>query len=77
MEIHLDELEAIRLVDGEGLDQAGAAVRMNVSRPTVGRILAQVRKKLACALVEGKALFIEQGLAPVEHVEESGKLTKD
>ncbi len=68
VEIHLDELEAIRLVDGEGLDQATAAKRMAVSRPTVGRILSKVRNKIAVALVEGKALFIEQGLAPVEHI---------
>lgn len=66
-EIHFDELEAIRLVDGEGLDQAQAAERMKVSRPTVGRILKRVRRKIAKALVEGEALFIEQGAAPVEH----------
>jgi predicted DNA-binding protein (UPF0251 family) len=71
VEVHLDELEAIRLVDGEGLDQAQAAERMNVSRPTVCRILKRVRKKIAHALVEGEALFIEQGAAPVEHVGEA------
>jgi predicted DNA-binding protein (UPF0251 family) len=70
VEIHLDELEAIRLVDGEGLDHAEAAERMKVSRPTVGRILERVRKKIAHALVEGEALFIEQGAAPVEHIGE-------
>jgi predicted DNA-binding protein (UPF0251 family) len=67
VKIHFDELEAIRLVDGEGLDQAQAAERMKVSRPTVGRILGRVRKKIARALVEGEALFIEQGDAPVQH----------
>jgi predicted DNA-binding protein (UPF0251 family) len=71
VEIHLDELEALRLVDGEGLDHAQAAERMKVSRPTVGRILERVRKKIAQALVEGEALFIEQGDAPVEHVGEA------
>ena len=69
VEIHLDELEAIRLVDGEGLDHAQAAERMKVSRPTVGRILGRARKKIAQALVKGEALAIEQGAAPVEHVE--------
>ncbi len=68
VEIHLDELEAIRLVDGEGLDQAEAAERMKVSRPTVGRILKRVRKKIAQALVGGEALFIEQGDAPIKKI---------
>ena len=71
VEIHLDELEAIRLVDGEGLDHAGAAERMKVSRPTVGRILERVRRKIAQALVEGQALMIEQGDAPIEHIGEA------
>jgi predicted DNA-binding protein (UPF0251 family) len=71
VEIHLDELEAIRLVDGEGLDHADAAERMKVSRSTVGRILERVRKKIAQALVEGQALFIEQGDAPIEQVGEA------
>ncbi|MBU0678712.1 MAG: DUF134 domain-containing protein [Verrucomicrobia bacterium] len=66
--IHLDELEAVRLVDGEGLDHAQAAQRMNVSRPTVSRILGRVHGKIAQALTEGQALFIQQGGAPVERV---------
>lgn len=53
-------------MDGEALNHAQAAERMKVSRPTVGRILERVRKKIALALVEGKALFIEQGDAPIE-----------
>jgi predicted DNA-binding protein (UPF0251 family) len=71
VQIHLDELEAFRLVDGEGLDQAQAAERMNVSPATVSRILERVRKKIAQALVEGAALSIQQGDAPVEHVDEA------
>jgi predicted DNA-binding protein (UPF0251 family) len=61
----LDELEAIRLVDGEGLDQTQAAERMNVSRATVGRILERGRNKIATALTRGAALQIDQGAAPV------------
>lgn len=61
----LDELEAIRLVDGEGLDQTQAAERMNVSRATVGRILERGRRKIANALSQGAALQINQGAAPV------------
>ncbi len=67
VELHLDELEALRLVDGEGMDQAEAAQCMKVSRASVGRILERARGKVAQALVEGQAIFIEQGAAPVEH----------
>ncbi len=57
--LSLDELEAIRLADYEGLYHEQAAERMNISRPTFGRILGEARRKIAEALVEGKALRIE------------------
>ena len=57
----LDELEAIKLADFEGLYQEEAAARMGVSRPTFGRIVASARRKAAEALVAGKALRIEGG----------------
>jgi len=57
----VDELEAIRLADLEGLYQETAAERMKVSRPTLGRILESAHKKVAEALVQGKALKIEGG----------------
>jgi uncharacterized protein len=66
VELHLDELEALRLVDGEGLEQEQAAESMRISRPSVGRTLERARRKVAQALVEGLAIFIEQGAAPVE-----------
>ncbi len=59
--ITLDEFEAIRLADLDGLYQEQAAGRMGVSRPTFGRILESARGKLADALVHGKALKIEGG----------------
>ena len=58
----LDELEAIRLADLEGLGQEEAARRMNVSRPTFGRIVGQARGKVAAALVNAKAIGIEGGV---------------
>lgn len=58
----LDELEAIRLADLEGLDQEEAARRMNVSRPTFGRIVGQARGKVASALVNARAIGIEGGI---------------
>lgn len=60
----VDELEAIRLADLEGLYQEEAAQKMNVSRQTFGRIVEAARKKVADALVNGKALSIEGG--PIE-----------
>ncbi len=57
----VDELEAIRLADLGGLYQEQAAEKMNVSRPTFGRIIASAHKKVAEALVAGKALKIEGG----------------
>ena len=57
--LSLDELEAIRLADYEGLYHAQAAEKMKISRPTFGRILGEARRKLAETLVEGKALRIE------------------
>ncbi|MBN2162946.1 MAG: DUF134 domain-containing protein [Pontiellaceae bacterium] len=57
----LDEIEAIRLADAEGLYQEQVAEQMKVSRPTVGRILASARGKIADALVNGKAMRIEGG----------------
>ena len=63
--VPLDELEAMRLVDADGLDQIDAAEKMQVSRSTVGRLLEEGRAKIVRGLVEGKALMIEQGKAPV------------
>jgi predicted DNA-binding protein (UPF0251 family) len=57
--LSLDELEAIRLADYEGLYHEQAAEKMKISRPTFGRILGEARRKLAETLVEGKALRIE------------------
>jgi len=59
--LRLDELEAIRLADLAGLYQEQAAERMNVSRQTFGRIIESAHKKVADALVKGKALKIEGG----------------
>jgi uncharacterized protein len=62
-EVHLtlDECEAIRLADLEGLYQKQAAFRMNISRQTFGRIIEAARRKVADVLVNGKVLKIEGG----------------
>ncbi len=59
--LSLDELEAVRLADYEGLYQEQAAAHMGVSRQTFGRIVESARKKIAGALVHGKPLKIEGG----------------
>ncbi|MBU4526353.1 MAG: DUF134 domain-containing protein [Proteobacteria bacterium] len=55
----LDGFEAMRLVDGEGLSQEEAASLMQVSRPTLCRILAEARTQVARALSRGWAIRIE------------------
>lgn len=67
--LRVDELEALRLADLEGLYQEAAAERMGVSRPTFARILDRARSIVARALVEEHLLLIGEG--PV--VERPGK----
>jgi len=59
--ISIDELEAVRLKDYEELDQSQAAEKMNISQPTFHRLLLSARKKLADAVVNGKAINIAGG----------------
>jgi predicted DNA-binding protein (UPF0251 family) len=59
--LSVEEAEALRLKDLEGLEQAEGAVSMGVSRPTFQRILSSARKKVADALLNGKAIKIEGG----------------
>ena len=55
-----DELEAIKLHDVDGLEQIDAAKKMNISQPTFGRILDSAYKKIAEAIIKGKAIRIER-----------------
>lgn len=59
--ITIDEMEAIRLSDFLGLNQEEVAKQMQVSRPTVTRMLARAHKAVADALAHGKAIRIEGG----------------
>jgi predicted DNA-binding protein (UPF0251 family) len=61
IELGLDELEAIRLADREGLYQTEAARQMGVSQATFGRLLASARRKIAEAIINGMALIINGG----------------
>jgi uncharacterized protein len=59
--LSVEELEAVRLSDFEGLDQEAAANLMEVSRQTYGRILAHAHSVISEALVTGKVLRVEGG----------------
>jgi predicted DNA-binding protein (UPF0251 family) len=60
--LSIDELEAMRLADLEGLYQEIAAARMGISRATFGRIIESAHHKIADALLNGKAIKIEGGV---------------
>ncbi len=57
----LDEFEAIRLADHEGLKQEDAAKLMKISRPTFSRVISSAHAKIGDALVNIKPLKIEGG----------------
>jgi predicted DNA-binding protein (UPF0251 family) len=54
-----EELEALRLADLEGLSQFEGAESMGISRSTFQRIVANARRQVTLALVEGRALVLE------------------
>lgn len=57
----LDEYEAIRLIDYEGLTQEQCASQMSISRTTAQSVYSSARKKTARCLVEGAELKIDGG----------------
>jgi len=59
--LNVEELEAVRLKDFEGLEQKECAEKMKISQPTFNRILLSARKKIADALINGKAIRIQGG----------------
>ncbi len=69
IQMTVDEFEALRLLDDEGLTQEACAARMNIARTTVTAIYDSARKKIADALVHGKRLLITGGCCEYEPVE--------
>ena len=61
VKLNVDEFEAMRLKDLQGLEQTAAADSMHISQPTFHRVIEAARKKVADALVNGKAIRIEGG----------------
>jgi predicted DNA-binding protein (UPF0251 family)/predicted Fe-Mo cluster-binding NifX family protein len=68
----IDEFEALRLADLEGLYQEDAAKKMNVSRQTFGNIIESARRKITDAIINGRALRIKGGV--VKMTQKSAKL---
>jgi predicted DNA-binding protein (UPF0251 family) len=64
----MDEFESVRLADLEGMYQDDAAKKMNISRQTFGNIVKSARKKIAEALVNGKAIKIKGGIYKMEEM---------
>ena len=62
-EISLPEFEAIRLIDFERISQAKAGEKMQVSQSTLSRMLSSGRRKIADAIINGKAIKIEGGIS--------------
>lgn len=69
----LDEFEALRLADVEGMPQIEAARRMGISRQTFSRILARARNTVATCMTQGMAVRIEGGTV---HLEKKPKIRK-
>jgi predicted DNA-binding protein (UPF0251 family) len=59
--LSVDEFEALRLADWQEINQVKAAKEMKISQSTFQRILSSARKKIAQALVEGKAIKVKGG----------------
>lgn len=55
-----DELEALKLYEVDELEQTKAAQKMKISQPTFARILGSANKKVAQAIIKGKAIRIEK-----------------
>lgn len=58
MQLDADEMEAVRLSDHEGLYQQECADRMGISRTTFSRLIESAHKKIADALLHGKAIVM-------------------
>jgi len=59
--LSFDELEAIRLIDSENMEQRKAGKKMKISQSTLSRLLRTGRKKLADAIINGQAIKIQGG----------------
>ena len=63
--LNLDEFEVLRLAHLEGYDQSKIARQMKIHQSTISRILTSAHKKVTDALVNIKAIKIEQGCCQI------------
>ncbi|MFH1790877.1 MAG: DUF134 domain-containing protein [Candidatus Omnitrophota bacterium] len=61
IKMRLEEAEAIRLADNEGISHKEASALMGISRQTFERVLKRGRHAVSDALVNGKIIMIEGG----------------
>lgn len=59
--LKIEEAEALRLKDLLGLEQVECAQSMGISRTTFQRILVDAHRKVADAIINGKALMVQGG----------------
>ncbi len=59
--LNFDEVEAIRLIDSEEMEQNDACKKMKISQSTLSRLLKSGRRKLSEGIVKGNAIKIEGG----------------
>ena len=64
--LHIDELEAIRLIDYEGKSQIEAAKEMEVSRATIQRLVEKARKKLVETILYNQGLKISNDISNIK-----------
>lgn len=69
VEIELDQFEAMRLCDVDGLDQAEAGEILGVSRGTVQRLLYKGRKRLMGAILDNSAVVVNLKDSEVDDVD--------
>jgi len=58
--ITMSEFEALRLIDLNEIPQEKAGIKMQISQPTLSRILKLARNKISDAIINGKAIKIEK-----------------
>lgn len=68
-----EEMAVLDLIDLQGLEQEQAAAALGVSRKTIWRDIHEARRKIADALIHGKALEMggclrrQNGICPRRH----------
>jgi len=68
IELSIDEFEALRLADYQGLSQKEASKSMQISQQTFSRILKKAHKIVAEAIATGKIILIQGGsvISPIK-----------